>query len=244
MNWTAIVARSPSISITRCPSKRGNLRYRMSDYDERLRPMLTKTQTAPADILATVGRLRSLMQWLRRHVMPMVAGPLVLILAVAWGGFYWASARFVVSTDDAYVQAHSTIVASRVSGYISAVLVDDDQPVRAGQVLARIDDRDFRAALDQVRAEVEGAQAEVADLHAQLAQQDTQIAGARASVAASEAALDLASLNRVRYRKMAGMRFCPPPPSQEAGAPTAGRHPPISGERARPAHSAGQRQGP
>ncbi len=160
--------------------------------------MLTKTQTAPADILATVGRLRALMQWLRRHFLRMVAGPLVLILAVAWGGFYWASARFVVSTDDAYVQAHSTIVASRVSGYISAVLVDDDQPVRAGQVLARIDDRDFRAALDQARADVQGAQAEVADLHAQLARQDTQIAGARANVAASDAALDLASLNRVR----------------------------------------------
>src|SRR5260221_11762277 len=106
----------------------------------------------------------------------MVVVPLVLILAVAWGGFYWASARFVVSTDDAYVQAHSTIVASRVSGYISAVLVDDDQPVRAGQVLARIDDRDFRAALDQARAEGGGAQAEDPHVHAQLAHTVTRIA--------------------------------------------------------------------
>lgn len=194
--------------------------------------MLTKTQTAPADILATVGRLRALMQWLRRHFLRMVAGPLVLILAVAWGGFYWASARFVVSTDDAYVQAHSTIVASRVSGYISAVLVDDDQPVRAGQVLARIDDRDFRAALDQARADVQGAQAEVADLHAQLARQDTQIAGARASVAASDAALDLASLNRVRYRKMAGIGFGSQQQSQEADAQARERTADVARDRA------------
>src|SRR5260221_2995695 len=173
----------------------------------------------------------------------MVVVPLVLILAVAWGGFYWASARFVVSTDDAYVQAHSTIVASRVSGYISAVLVDDDQPVLAGQVLARIDERDFRAALDQARAEVEGAQAEVADLHAQLAQQDTQIAGARANVAASDAALDLASLNRVRYRKMAGIGFGSQQQAQEADAQARGRTPHVAGDPAAPCTAPEQGQG-
>jgi NodT family efflux transporter outer membrane factor (OMF) lipoprotein len=115
--------------------------------------MLTKTQTAPADISATVGRLRALMQWLRRHFLRMVAGPLVLILAVAWGGFYWASARFVVSTDDAYVQAHSTIVASRVSGYISAVLVADDGHmlalIRAAREAGAVSEMDVLSAQSQ-----------------------------------------------------------------------------------------------
>src|SRR5258708_29030238 len=121
MNWTSIVARPPSISITRCPSKRGNLRYRMSDYDERLRPMLTKTQTAPPDILATVGRLRALMQWLRRHFLRLDAAPLGLVLAVACGRVCSRCPRFVVSTDDAYVQGHSTLVPSAGSRSISVV---------------------------------------------------------------------------------------------------------------------------
>jgi membrane fusion protein, multidrug efflux system len=64
-----------------------------------------------------------------------------------------------VSTDDAYVQADSTIVASRVSGYVAEVLIQDDQLVKSGQVLAHIDDRDFHAALDQTRAEVQASQA-------------------------------------------------------------------------------------
>ena len=53
----------------------------------------------------------------------------------------------MVATDDAYVQADNTLIAPRVSGYISQVLVDDNQPVKAGEVLARIDDRDFQTAL-------------------------------------------------------------------------------------------------
>jgi membrane fusion protein (multidrug efflux system) len=186
--------------------------------DERWQFMLMKSQIAPADIPSIVGRLRACGQWLRQHFLLMIAAPLGLVLAIAWAQYYFTSERFVVSTDDAYVQADSTIVASRVSGYVSAVLVEDDQPVRAGEVLAHIDDRDLRAAMDQARADARATQAEVDDLHAQLAQQDTLIATARASVAASEAAVDLARLNRVRYRKMADIGFGSQQQSQEADA--------------------------
>lgn len=180
--------------------------------------MLMKSQIAPGDIPSIAGRLRTGGQWLRQHFLLTIAAPLGLALAIAWTVYYFTSGRFVVSTDDAYVQADSTIVASRVSGYVSAVLVEDHQPVRAGQVLARIDDRDFQAALDQARADVQAAQAEVDDLHAQLAQQDALIARARAGVAASEAALDLARLNQVRNHKMAGIGFGSQQQSQEADA--------------------------
>jgi membrane fusion protein (multidrug efflux system) len=180
--------------------------------------MLMKSQIAPGDIPSIAGRLRAGGQWLRQHFLLTIAAPLGLALAIAWTVYYFTSGRFVVSTDDAYVQADSTIVASRVSGYVSAVLVEDHQPVRAGQVLARIDDRDFQAALDQARADVQAAQAEVDDLHAQLAQQDALIARARAGVAASEAALDLARLNQVRNHKMAGIGFGSQQQSQEADA--------------------------
>ena len=64
--------------------------------------------------------------------------------AAEFGTHYWRIGRFMVSTDDAYVQADNTLIAPRVSGYIGELLVTDNQPVKAGQVLARIDDRDFR----------------------------------------------------------------------------------------------------
>src|SRR4051794_8831681 len=75
-------------------------------------------------------------------------------LAAYYGQDYWTVRRFLVSTDDAYVKADSTTVAPKVAGYLADVLVGDNEPVHAGQVLARIDDRDLRAALDAARADV------------------------------------------------------------------------------------------
>ena len=86
------------------------------------------------------------------------------LLAVAgasnFGWRYWTVGRFEVSTDDAYVQADSTTIAPKVSGYIAAVPVGDNEQVKAGQVLARIDDRDFKVALDQAKADVDGRQSQ------------------------------------------------------------------------------------
>jgi membrane fusion protein, multidrug efflux system len=60
-----------------------------------------------------------------------------------YGWHYWREGRFLEATDDAYLQADYTTIAPKVSGYIAEVLVQDNQPVAAGRVLARIDDRDF-----------------------------------------------------------------------------------------------------
>jgi len=155
---------------------------------------------------------------LRQHIVVTLATVAILVLAVVGTLYYWRYARFIVSTDDAYAQADSTILASRVSGYICAVQVQDDQPVKAGQILARIDDRDYLARLDQAQADAQAAKAAIADLQAQLAQQDALIARARASVAASQAALDLARINRTRAEKMAGIGFGSQQQSQEADA--------------------------
>src|SRR5882757_7232771 len=86
--------------------------------------------------LSAATRLRVSVKWLRRRLL-WLATAAAAALAVAGAAYYWSFARFLVSTDDAYVQADSTIVASRVSGYVSAVLIEDDQPVKTGQVLAR-----------------------------------------------------------------------------------------------------------
>ncbi|WP_258231435.1 HlyD family secretion protein [Achromobacter pulmonis] len=107
------------------------------------------------------------------------------------------------STDFAYVQADITQVASRVSGTITSVLVKDNQPVKAGDLLLTLDDRDFIVAKQAAQADVASAQAHIQDIHAQLALQEAVIQQAQASVAASEAAIKLATANNTRYRNLA-----------------------------------------
>ena len=130
---------------------------------------------------------------------------LVLALALGaagaadFGYCYLTTGRYLESTDDAYVKADSTIVSPKVSGYLAEVLVGDNQPVRAGQVLARIDDRDFRTALNQARADVAGAEAAVRNLDAQIALQQPIIAQETADVAAAEANLQFAREEQARY---------------------------------------------
>jgi membrane fusion protein (multidrug efflux system) len=129
----------------------------------------------------------------------LIGAGLAVLAGAAWfGGNYWTVGRFKVSTDDAYVQADNSTVAPKVSGYLDAVMVRDNQPVKAGQVLAHIDDRDFKAALDQARATVEAAQADVDHKKAALDTQQSVIDTARATVAVDQAnqAFDAQDLKR------------------------------------------------
>jgi membrane fusion protein (multidrug efflux system) len=112
---------------------------------------------------------------------------------------YWKTGRFMVSTDDAYVQADNTLIAPRVSGYISQVLVTDNQQVKAGQVLARIDDQDFQTALHQTTADRLMAEAEIRSIEAQLALQASVIEEANQQVASADAALRFAQQDHARY---------------------------------------------
>jgi membrane fusion protein (multidrug efflux system) len=128
---------------------------------------------------------------------------LALVVALGFAGDrgydYWKVGRFQVSTDNAYVQADYTTVAPKISGYVTEVLVGDNETVKAGQVLARIDDRDFKVALDQARADVETANAAIRNLDAQIAQQQSAIDQDKADIAANEAALTYAAADNSRY---------------------------------------------
>ena len=115
---------------------------------------------------------------------------------------YLTTGRYLETTDDAYVRADSTIISPRVSGYIAQVLVGDNQPVKAGQLLARIDDRDFKAALDQTHADVAASEAAVRNLDAQLALQQPMIEQGKADVAAAEANLKFAREEQARYDEL------------------------------------------
>jgi membrane fusion protein, multidrug efflux system len=101
-----------------------------------------------------------------------------------FGYDYWTNGRFLESTDDAYIKADYTSVAPKVAGYISEVLVEDNQDVKAGQILARIDDRDYRAALDQANADLNAAIALVSNLDAQITLQRSLIDQAKAAMEA------------------------------------------------------------
>jgi membrane fusion protein (multidrug efflux system) len=130
-------------------------------------------------------------------------GLAVLVAAGVYGYVYWTSGRFMVSTDDAYLQADSVTISPEVSGYIAAVPVQDNQVVAPGQLLARIDDRDYRAALASSQANADAAAAGVDELVQQMAQQKFAIAESQAAVASDQASLIFARKDYGRYATLA-----------------------------------------
>src|ERR1700719_2279525 len=120
-----------------------------------------------------------------------------------YGDYWWTTGRFMVSTDDAYVQAHSVLISPRVSSYISEVPVDDNQSVQADEILARIDPRDYQTALDQARANVAAAQASIDTLNQQIVQQKLVVEQDRQQVASDQAALVFSQQDYQRYTELA-----------------------------------------
>ncbi|WP_414128043.1 HlyD family secretion protein [Rhizobium jaguaris] len=142
----------------------------------------------------------------------------VVAAAAYYGHNYWTVGRFQVSTDDAYVQADNSAIAPKISGYITDVVVNDNQTVKAGQVLARIDDRDFKTALDQAKADIAAAQA---DVEAKLASLDTQqslISAAQATVDVDKANETFAEQNDKRYANLSVNGYAPVQTAQQAAS--------------------------
>jgi membrane fusion protein (multidrug efflux system) len=155
----------------------------------------------PSDQVGASHGRSNLGPWLKRASIAALA--IAGIAAAGYFGYdYWTIGRFQVSTDDAYVQADYTTIAPKVSGYIAQVLVSDNEAVKAGQVLARIDDRDYRTALDQARANVAAADAAVRNFDAQINLQQAEIAEAQATIATTQAGLDFARADAARYHDL------------------------------------------
>ena len=123
--------------------------------------------------------------------------------ATDYGWYYWTTGRYLVSTDDAYVDVHSSMISPKISGYISDAPVNDNQWVKAGQVIARIDPRDYQTALDQARANVAAAQATIDTLTQQIAQQHLTVEQTRQQVASDQAALVYSQQDFQRYTDLA-----------------------------------------
>ena len=117
----------------------------------------------------------------RRMVLLGIAAVL-LIGGVIWGTRWWTVGRFIESTDDAYLQADSVTIAPKVSGYVAEVYVVDNQTVKAGDPLVRLDRRQYQAVLEQANATIAARKADIARGAAELLQQQANIAQARAQL--------------------------------------------------------------
>jgi len=132
------------------------------------------------------------------------AAALLIVAAVGLVGLSRPeSSASTQSTDDAYVEADFTLVSPRVAGTINDVLVNENQHVSKGQLLATIDDRDFVVAVKAANAAVAGARANILSLKSHLDQQQSVIRQAQAAAVAADAALKLARDNQKRYRNLA-----------------------------------------
>jgi membrane fusion protein, multidrug efflux system len=98
-------------------------------------------------------------QFLKRHPLLSALGLVSCVAIMAGAYLYWDYSSRFETTDDAFIAARSFAIAPKVAGYITAVPVTDNQHVAAGEVVVRIDDRDYRAALDQTRAQLAHDQA-------------------------------------------------------------------------------------
>jgi membrane fusion protein (multidrug efflux system) len=126
----------------------------------------------------------------------------IVVLVAAAAGWAWAWPSTTTSTDNAYIRGNVTSIAAKVAGYVTEVEVDDNQAVKAGQVLFRIDDRDYRARLAQAEANIEAAQARLANADADTRLQQALIRQAEAQRLSTLADVDLAGKASDRRREL------------------------------------------
>jgi membrane fusion protein (multidrug efflux system) len=147
-------------------------------------------------------RKPTLMARLRARPWLVAIGILVLLALLAGAVLWWLHARRFESTDDAFIDARNVPVSAQVAGAVIDVPVTDNQKVEAGDVLARIDPRDFQAALDQAKAQVTQAQASIENLDAQIAAQQARITQAEQEVSQAQGALQFARQENARYQQL------------------------------------------
>ncbi|MGA3683022.1 HlyD family secretion protein [Pseudomonas graminis] len=137
----------------------------------------------------------------RRVLLTLVA--VALLTGLAWAAWWWLAGRFIETTDNAYLQADSISLAPKISGYVSQVLVADNQNVKRGDVLVRLDARKYQAISDEASATIAARSADLAKAEADLVQQDSTIAEARAQLQGAQADARHAQTEVARYTPLA-----------------------------------------
>ena len=173
-----------------------------------------RVASAPAnrDLKSAIRRVG-----LRRVVLYGLA--LVIGSGATWYGHqWWTVGRFIESTDDAYVGGDVTVIAPKVAGFIAELAVTDNQAVHAGDLLVKLDDRDYRAALAKANAAVAAQEATLANLDATRRLQASMIAQAEAEVAAADAEGARSRFDVVRYSRLASDQYASLQRFQQADA--------------------------
>ncbi len=141
---------------------------------------------------------------IKRHPIAFIASLLMLVALCVIGYFVWlVYFHPYETTDDAFIDARSFAVASKVSGYVADVRVSDNAHLNAGDVIAVIDPRDYQISLDQAKGEVESAKAAISSAEAQVAASSAAIAESRAQQASAQAALQFAQEEASRQQDLA-----------------------------------------
>jgi membrane fusion protein, multidrug efflux system len=149
----------------------------------------------------------------------LAAAGAVLVGAAVWlGAYWWTKGRFIESTDDAYVGADVTTLSSKVAGFIETVAVVDNQNVKAGDLLVKLDARDYSAQLAHAQASVAAQNAALANLDANRRLQQAMIEQAEAEIAATAAELSRATYDVDRYRTLSNSRIASLQRFQQADA--------------------------
>ncbi|WP_066736199.1 HlyD family secretion protein [Cupriavidus sp. D384] len=194
----------------------------------------TTADRAPAD--ATPNQARPG----RKALLIRTGGALIALVAAGYGYHWWTDARFVQETDDAYVGGDVTLIAAKVPGYLTEVLVTDNQAVHAGDLLARIDNRDYQAAVAKAEGAVAAEQALIANLDARAKLQEAVIAEARANVAATDAETVRARDDQARYASLVAKSAVSIQSSQKADADF--KQSVANGQKAKASAEAARRQ--
>jgi membrane fusion protein, multidrug efflux system len=138
----------------------------------------------------------------------MVGAALAMLAGAGWYGFnYMTAGRYLVSTDDAYVRANATTLAAKVAGYVASLEVDDNTYVHTGDVIARIDDGDYKLAVAAARDKLATQQATVERIGRQIPAQQAQVEQAKSQLASSKAQATRAQSELERQQALAGKEF-------------------------------------
>ena len=138
----------------------------------------------------------------KRRILLVVA-VLAAIGGTVWLGRWWTVGRFIESTNDAYLQADSMTAAPKVAGYVTDVYVRDNQAVKAGDPLVRLDVRQYQVALAQSLATVDARRADIARAEADISQQRANLEQADAQAKVSRINAQHAGDEYARYAPLA-----------------------------------------
>ncbi len=148
-------------------------------------------------------------KWPRRQQVGAVV-VMGIIAAGIYGAHWWTVGRYLQETDDATIQADVVGIAPKLSGYVVSVAVEDNQTVRAGDVLLRIEDDDYLARVAQAQSGLDAAIATLAEntaalasIEAQIEQQQSAIVEASANVQSAAAESMRTGLDYKRYEQLA-----------------------------------------